>query len=92
MGHHAGINVSLELSSPCVLDATETVIWEAKVAREPETPATFLQGLRVTIVRVDLEAGPLSHWLYDGPQMTGFETALLETRLRRCTLTGVWWR
>ncbi len=36
MEHHVGIDVSLELSSLCVLDATEKVIREARVASEPE--------------------------------------------------------
>ena len=36
MEHHVGIDVSLELSSLCVLDATGNVIRETKVASEPE--------------------------------------------------------
>ncbi len=51
MEHHVGIDVSLELSSLCVLDATGKVIREAKVASEPETLVAFLRGLGVTIVR-----------------------------------------
>ena len=58
MEHHVGIDVSLELSSLCVLDASGKVIREAKVASEPEALAAFLQGLGVTIIRVGLEAGP----------------------------------
>ena len=59
MEHHVGIDVSLELSSLCVLDATGKVIQEAKVASEPEALVAFLRGFGVTIVRVGLEAGPL---------------------------------
>ena len=68
MEHHVGIDVSLELSSLCVLDATGKVIREAKVASEPEALVAFLRGLGIAIVRVGLEAGPLSQWLYDGLQ------------------------
>ena len=56
MEHHVGIDVSLELSSLCVLDGTGKVIREAKVASEPEALVAFLGGLGVTIVRVGLEA------------------------------------
>ncbi len=80
MEHHVGIDVSLELSSLCVLDATGKVIREAKVASEPEALVAFLHGLGVTIVRVGLEAGPLSQWLYDGLNRAGFDAVLLETR------------
>ena len=36
MEYHAGIDVSLELSSVCVVDATGWIVREAKVATEPE--------------------------------------------------------
>jgi transposase len=36
MEHYAGIDVSLEQSSVCVVDATGRIVREAKVASEPE--------------------------------------------------------
>ena len=45
MEHYIGIDVSLELSSVCVLDMTGTVIREAKIASEPEVLVAFLRGL-----------------------------------------------
>ena len=39
MEHYAGIDVSLEQSSVCVVDATGWVVREAKVASEPEALA-----------------------------------------------------
>ena len=89
MEHHIGIDVSLELSSLCVLDATGKVIREAKVASEPEALVAFLRGLGVTIVRVGLEAGPLSQWLYDGLHNAGFEAVLLETRHVKAALSAM---
>ena len=51
MEHYVGIDVSLELSSLCVLDASGKVVREAKVASEPESLVAFrtvqeLQGGR----------------------------------------------
>ena len=89
MEHHVGIDVSLELSSLCVLDATGKVIREAKVASEPEALVAFLRDLGVTIVRVGLEAGPLSQWLYDGLHRAGFDAVLLETRHVKAALSAM---
>jgi len=89
MEHHVGIDVSLELSSLCVLDATGKVIRETKVASEPEALVSFLRGLGMTIFRVGLEAGPLSQWLYDGLHKAGFEAVLLETRHVKAALSAV---
>ena len=58
MEHHVGIGVSLELSSLRVLDTTGKIVREGRVASE--ALVAFLRGLGVTIVRVGLEAGPLS--------------------------------
>ena len=80
MEHHVGIDVSLQLSSPCVLDATGKAVREIKVASEPEALVSFLRGLGLPIARVGLEAGPLSQWLYNGLRKAGFDAVLLETR------------
>ena len=45
MDHYAGIDVSLEQSSICIVDATGQIVREAKVASEPEALITFLTGL-----------------------------------------------
>jgi hypothetical protein len=60
MDHYAGIDVSLEQSSICIVDATGQIVREAKVDSEPEALITFLRGLNLPLVRIGLEAGPLS--------------------------------
>ena len=49
MEHYAGIDVSLERSSVCVVDATGRIIREAKVASEPEALVGFFAGLGVAL-------------------------------------------
>src|SRR5436305_88204 len=57
MDHYAGIDVSLERSSVCVVDATGRIIREAKVASEPEALVRFFRELGLPLTRVGLEAG-----------------------------------
>jgi len=45
MEHYAGIDVSLELSSVCVVDAQGKIVREAKVASEPEALLAFFVSL-----------------------------------------------
>ncbi len=45
MDYYVGIDVSLELSSVCILDAAGRIVKEAKVASEPEALTTFLTRL-----------------------------------------------
>src|SRR6201984_3252410 len=80
MGHYAGIDVSLECSSVCVVDASGKIVREDNVAGEPVTLITWLGSLGVSLERIGLEAGPLSQWLYGALRETGLAVELLETR------------
>lgn len=80
MEHYAGIDVSLELSSVCVVDAQGKIVRETKVASEPEALVAFFASLGFAVKRIGLEAGPLSAWLHAGLKRAGFDTVLLETR------------
>jgi transposase len=80
MDHYAGIDVSLECSSVCVVDASGKIVREDKVASEPEALTGWLGGLGVELARIGLEAGPLSQWLYAEMKDAGFAVELLETR------------
>jgi transposase len=80
MEQYAGIDVSLESVSICVVDASGRIIREAKVASEPGVLITWFGRLEVPMTQIGLEAGPLSQWLYAGMQKAGLTVELLETR------------
>ncbi|KOF12472.1 transposase, partial [Ensifer adhaerens] len=63
MDYYAGIDVSLEQSSICVVDGSGKIVREAKVASEPEALLQLFADLALPIVTIGLEAGPLSQWL-----------------------------
>jgi transposase len=87
--NYAGIDVSLELSSVCVVNAQGKVLKEAKVASEPDALVEFFERLGFAIKRIGLEAGPLSQWLHAGLKGAGFETVLLETRHVKAALSAM---
>jgi len=45
MEHYAGIDVSLELSSVCIVDTQGKIVKEAKVASDPEDLIAFFASL-----------------------------------------------
>jgi transposase len=89
MERYAGIDVSLERASVCVVDATGRIVREAKVASEPEALVGLFGQLGVAVTRIGLEAGPLSQWLHAGLTAAGFEAALLETRHVKAALSAM---
>lgn len=80
MEHYAGIDVSLECSSVCVVNASGKIIREGKAVSEPEALIAWFGSLGFQLTRIGLEAGPLSQWLYAAMKQAGFAVELLETR------------
>ncbi len=80
MDHYAGIDVSLECSSVCVVDASGKILRETKVASEPEAVIAWFRSLGFGVERIGLEAGPLSQWLFAAMKAAGLAVELLETR------------
>src|SRR4029077_8373257 len=89
MDHYAGIDVSLATSSVCILDATGRIVREAKVASETEALVSFLTGCGYHLVRIGLEAGPLSQWLHAGLVGAGLPAVLVETRHVKAALSAM---
>ena len=80
MKQYAGIDVSLEASSVCVVDAEGKILRESKVLSEPEALIAWFEAWGAPLERIGLEAGPLSQWLYAAMAKAGLAVELLETR------------
>src|ERR1700742_2090168 len=80
MNHYAGIDVSLECSSVCIVDASGKILREARVASEPEALIAWFGSQGLSFERIGLEAGPLSQWLFAAMKAAGLVVELLETR------------
>ncbi len=88
MNYFAGLDVSLEWTSVCVVDVDGGIVREAKVASEPAALAAFFTGLDFGVTRICLEAGPLSQWLHDGLAEAGLPVVCAETRQLKAILSA----
>jgi len=89
MEHDAAIDVSLEWSSVCVVDAAGQIVREAKVRSEREALAAFFTESGLAFARIGLEAGPLSQWLHAGLVEAGLPAILIETRHVKAALKAM---
>src|SRR5437762_3001167 len=80
MDHDAGIDVSLKEASVCVVDATGKVLREGKVASEPAALIAWFSEGKLNLVRIGIEAGPFSQWLFAAMKDAKLAVELLETR------------
>ena len=86
MEHFAGLDVSVNETSVCIVDETGRIVREAKVASEPEALLQVLINRRYSFKRIGLEAGPLSQWLYSALGEANLPVICVETRHMRAIL------
>ena len=86
---YAGLDVSLELTSICVVDEEGRVVLEAKVASEPDAIAAALRKSAGDFVRVGLEAGPLSQWLCFGLKEDRLPVVCVEARHAKAAMVAM---
>lgn len=64
MQHYVGLDVSLRKTAVCVVDQTGKIIREGMVASDPDAIAEFIVKHAPHVVRIGLETGATSNWLW----------------------------
>ncbi len=80
MDYYAGLDVSLEETTICVVDQTGRIVREARAASEPEALLGALQEIGLPLQRIGLEACSLTAWLHDELRSAGLPAICIETR------------
>ena len=86
MDHFAGLDVSVNETSVCIVDDAGGIIREVKVTSEPDALLEVLANPAYQFRRIGLEAGPLSQWLYSALVEAGLPVICVETRQMRAIL------
>lgn len=60
MKHYAGLDVSVKETSICIVDDAGRICREARTPSHPDGLMRLLKDTSLPLVRVGLEAGPLS--------------------------------
>jgi len=63
---YAGLDISDKSTHVCVVDGWGVEVWSGACATDPEVIARTLKTRAAGLVRVVLETGPLSAFLYHG--------------------------
>lgn len=86
MEYYAGLDVSLEETAVCVVDATGAVVKEAVVTSEPAALVSFFQDVGFAMTRIGLEACSLTAWLHDALSGAGLPAVCMETRQAKAAM------
>lgn len=86
---YAGLDVSLEMTSICVVDGEGTLVFEGKALSEPQAIREALAGIDGTFERVGFEAGPLSPWLFLELTRAGLPAVCIEARHAKAVMAAM---
>jgi len=86
MDHFAGLDVSVNETSICIVDDTGKIVRELKIASEPEALLAVLKNPAYNFKRIGLEAGPLSQWLFGALAEAELPVVCVETRHMQAVL------
>ncbi len=84
---YVGMDVSLTETMICVVDGRGVVVCEGRVASEPEAIARFLADKAPTAVRIGLESGPTSTWLWHELHRLGLPVICIDARHAKAALS-----
>ena len=86
MVHYVGLDVSLKQASICVVSDSGSVVREGVVDSEPAAIAAFVRSKAPDTVRVGLESGPTSTWLWIELKRLGLPVICIDARHAKAVL------
>jgi transposase len=86
---YAGLDVSLETTSVCVVDSNGKVVREGKLPSDPDAIELFLVEWGIHLKRVGLEAFSFSAWLFTALDEKGLPVTCMETRHAKAALNAM---
>jgi transposase len=89
MSAYAGLDVSLNDTSVCVVNGEGGLVLECKVGSEPDAIAKALQPHSTNLRRVGIEASALGGWLQRELAARGFEAIVIEARHTHVALSSM---
>jgi transposase len=89
MEYFAGLDVSLETISICIVNADGDILLEKKIEAEPAAIVAVLKHFGRPLKRIGLEAGPTSSWLYSELRCIGHPAICLECRHVKAGLSAM---
>jgi transposase len=86
MERYVGLDVSLKSTAICIVDAKGKIVREGAVVTDPEAIATFIASHAPDAVRIGLESGATSTWLWTELKQLGLPVICIDARHAKAAL------
>src|SRR6201987_1740668 len=86
MEYYVGLDVSLKHTSICVVNPTGSIVQEGVVDSDPEAIASFVRSRAPGTVRIGIETGPTTTWLWTELKRLGLPGLCIDARHAKAVL------
>ena len=86
MEQYVGLDVSLQQTAVCVVDQTGKILREATIPSDPEAIVAFIKSNTKNVVRIGLESGSTSTWLWTELDRMGLPVICIDARHAKAAL------
>src|SRR6202162_5049545 len=86
MEYYVGLDVSLKQTSICVVNQTGVIVQEGVVNSDPEAIALFVRSKAPGAVRIGIETGPTTTWLWTELKRLGLPVICIDARHAKAVL------
>src|SRR5579859_5630759 len=86
MEYYVGLDVSLKRTSICVVNQTGSIVQEGVVDSDPEAIASFVRSRAPGAVRIGIETGPTTTWLWTELNRLGLPVICIDARHAKAVL------
>jgi transposase len=83
MEYYVGLDVSLRQTSICVVDQAGSVVREGVVDSDPEAISAYVKSKAPDAIRIGLETGPTSTWLWTELRRLGLPVICIDAVARK---------
>jgi transposase len=86
MSYYAGLDVSLEETTICIIDDKGAIVRELRAPSDPESLISAFDAVGLPMERIGLEACSQSAWLHQGLTRAGWPALCIETRQAKAAM------
>ena len=80
MRYYTGLDISMKETAVCIVDEDGKFVKKGSVPTDPNSITEFLKGTELTIEKVAMESGCLSHWLVKELQQRNIPVICVDAR------------
>lgn len=87
MSHYVGLDVSMKETVVCIVNEKGETVYRGRTKTDPEEIAEHLRATKLTLGKVGIESGSLSHWLVDQLRQKAVPAICIDARKMAAVLS-----